>query len=167
MTTLCDDRYFTKIDLAKGYQQIPVEQESKLLTSFSTHNGSYQLRMMSFGLINSGATFNKMMRKILKGRDDADDYIDDILAYTISCDSHLQILRNVLTRIQKAGKTVIPTKCYIGYKTIDFTGYPVGKCEVRMEDEKSRSGMLRSPPQRSISGPGELLPQVHPELCYH
>ena len=37
MTTLCEDRYFTKIDLAEGYWQIPVEEESKPMTSFSTH----------------------------------------------------------------------------------------------------------------------------------
>ena len=56
MTTLCDDRYFTKIDLAKGYWQIPVEEKFKSMKTFSTHNGSYQFRMMPFGLLNSGAT---------------------------------------------------------------------------------------------------------------
>ena len=39
MTTLCDDQYFTKIDLAKGYWQIPVEEKFKPMTLFSNHNG--------------------------------------------------------------------------------------------------------------------------------
>ena len=77
-----------------------------------------------------------MMRKLLKGCDDVDNYVDDILGHTVSWDSHLQMLRNVFTRIQKAGLTVRPTKFYIGYKTIDFTGHLVGEGEVRMEDEK-------------------------------
>ena len=102
VTTLCDDQYFTKIDLAKGYWQIPVEEESKPMTSFSTHNVSYQFRMMPFGLANS-ATFNKMMRKLLKGCDDVDNYVDDILGFhTVSWASHLQVLRNVFTRIAKS-----------------------------------------------------------------
>ena len=136
MTTLCDDQYFTKIGLVKGYWQIPVEEESKPMTSFLTHNGSYQFRMMPFGLVNSGATFNNMMRKLLKGCNDVDNHVDDILGHTVSWDSHLQMLRNVFTRIRKAGLTVRPTKCYIGYKTFDFTGHVVGEGGVRMEDGK-------------------------------
>ena len=134
MTTLCDERYFTKIDLAKGYWQIPVEEESKPMTSFSTHNGSYQFLMMLFGQVNTGATFNKMMRKLLKGCYDLDNYVDDTVGHNVSWDSHLYMLRNVFTRIRKASLTVRPSKCYTGYKAIDFTGHLVGK-EVRMEDE--------------------------------
>ena len=84
MTTLCDDQYFTKIYLAKGYWQIPVEEESKPKTSCLTHNESYQFRMIPFGLVISGATFNKMMRKLLKG---CGDVVDDILGHTVSWES--------------------------------------------------------------------------------
>ena len=172
MTTLCDDRYFTKIDLAKGYWQIPVKEESKPMTSFSTHNGSYQFRMMPFSLVNSGATFNKMMRKLLKGCEHVDNYVDDILGHTVSWDSHLQMLRNLFIRIRQAGLTVRPTKCYIGYKTIDFTGHLVGEGEVRMEDKKINKIKNAEEPTtkkqvRSFLKPSELLPQVHSELCNH
>ena len=37
MTTLCDDRYFTQIDLAKGYWQIPVKEESKPMDVIFNH----------------------------------------------------------------------------------------------------------------------------------
>ena len=136
MTTLWDHRYFTKIELVKGFRQIPVMEESKPMTSFSTHNGTYQFRMMPFGLVNSRAAFNKMTRKFLKGCDKVDNYVGDKLGHTMSWESHLQVLQNVITRIQLAGLTLRPTKSYIRYKTMDLTGQLVGEGEVRVEDER-------------------------------
>ncbi len=136
MAKLCDDKYFTKIDLAKGYWQIPMEEEAKPMTSFTTNNGSYQFRMMPFGLINSGASFNKMMRKLLKGCSNVDNYVDDILGHTVSWDAHMSTLRDIFHRIREASLTVRPSKCYIGYGTIDFTGHVVGKGEIRTEEDK-------------------------------
>ena len=77
-----------------------------------------------------------MTRKLLKGCDYLDIYVDDILGHTVSWDSHLQMLRNLFTRIRQAGLTVRPTKCYIEYTMIEFTGHLVGEGEVRMEDKK-------------------------------
>jgi hypothetical protein len=62
---LKDAKYFTKIDLCKGYWQIPVAENCRRFTAFATDRGSYQLKKMSFGMVNSGATFNRMMRKLL------------------------------------------------------------------------------------------------------
>ena len=53
MTNLKEDKFFTKIDLSKGYWQIPVAEESKHLTAFSTSDSSYQFKKMPFGLVNS------------------------------------------------------------------------------------------------------------------
>ena len=43
--------------------------------------------------------------------DDVDNYVYDILGHKVSWDSHLQMLRNVLTRIRQAGMSMRPTKC--------------------------------------------------------
>ena len=92
--------------------------------------------MIPFGLVDSGTTFNKMMRNLLNGCGDVDHYVDDILEHTVSWNSHLQMMRNGFTRIQQASLIVRPTQCYIGYKTIGFIGHLVGESEVRMEDKK-------------------------------
>ena len=114
------------------------------------NTGSYQFWMAPFGLDNSGASFNKMIRKLLNGCDYVDNYLDDILGHTVSWYSHLQMLQNVFPRIRQAGLTLRQTKCYIGYKTSYFTGHLVGEDKVRMEDEMStKSRMPRSQLQRS------------------
>jgi hypothetical protein len=38
-TRLGDDHFFTKIDLSKGYWQIPMEEKTRHLTAFTTPDG--------------------------------------------------------------------------------------------------------------------------------
>ena len=61
MAKLKDDKFFSKIDLSKGFWQIMVEKSSQHLTAFSTMDGSYTFKKIAFGLVNSGITFNRMM----------------------------------------------------------------------------------------------------------
>ena len=77
------DKYLTKLDLSKGYWQIPVAESSRPFTAFTTSEGSFQFKKLPFGLINSGATFNRVMRKLLKDVVDSDNYVDDILGHTV------------------------------------------------------------------------------------
>ena len=131
-----NDKYFTKIDLAKGYWQIPVAKESQHKTSFVTPNGSYHFLKMPFGLVNSGSTFNRMMRKLLKGIKNVDHYVDDILIHTRSWDEHVKAMGEVLEMIKQAGLTVRPSKCLMGYRKMDFTGHVVGNGIVTTETDK-------------------------------
>ena len=64
MSKLKDDKFSSKIDLSKGFWQIMVEKSLQHLTAFSM-DGSYTFKKMPFGLVNSGCSFIRMMRKLL------------------------------------------------------------------------------------------------------
>ena len=53
---LSDKKYLSKIDLTKGYWQIPVAPEDVYKTVFVTPDGQYEFLRMPFGMVNSGAT---------------------------------------------------------------------------------------------------------------
>ena len=120
-------KFFTKIDLSKGYWQIKMKESSKPYTSFVTSEGLFAFKRMPFGLVNSGATFCRMMRGLLKGLDSTDNFVDDIIIYTESWLEHLIHLKELLLRLRLAKLTVRPTKCIIGVQSVAFLGHVVGK----------------------------------------
>jgi len=54
----------------------------KAYTTFVTHRGLHQFRVMPFGLVKAPATFNRLMRKLLHGSEFLDNYVDDVLTHT-------------------------------------------------------------------------------------
>ena len=74
--------YFSKIDLSKGYWQIPVAEEDVPKTAFVTPDGCYDFLRMPFGMKNSGATLVRGIRRLLSGMDCVSSFIDDLIVYT-------------------------------------------------------------------------------------
>ncbi len=136
-TKLAGDMFFSKLDLAKGYWQIPVRKEDRPKTAFSIPNGHhYQFKKMPFGLMNAGATFNRMMRKVLHGIEPADSFVDDVLSHTDSWQCQLKVLREVFQRISETHLTLRPTKCEIGCRSVSFVGQNIKEGELHPQDRK-------------------------------
>lgn len=133
---LSKDNFFSKIDLSKGYWQIPMEESSKKYTAFITHGGLYQFEVMPFGLVNSAATFSRVMRTLLKGLDHVNNYIDDVLIHTQTWEEHIQLVKEIFRRLRKANLTARPSKCFIGYNEVEFLGHMVGRGVLKPKPEK-------------------------------
>ena len=71
-------KFFTKMELSKGYWQDSLSERSKPLTAFETLRGLFQFKTMPFGLVNSGATFCILMRIILSKLLNVDSFVDDM-----------------------------------------------------------------------------------------
>ena len=74
-------RYFSTLDLASGYWQVPLREEDMEKTAFSVGADHYELTVMPFGLTNAPATFQRMMGNLLKGIKGCLVFIDDIIYY--------------------------------------------------------------------------------------
>ncbi len=57
----------SKIDLLKGFYQVPMEESSKQYTAFTCLQGKFQFRVMPFGLTNALSTFQLLMQSVLRG----------------------------------------------------------------------------------------------------
>lgn len=135
-TKLQRAKYLSKLDLTKGYWQVPVPELDRPKTAFVTHNGLWQWKVMPFGMVNSGATFSKMMKKLLTGLNNVHHFIDDVIVGTEVWQSHLRVLRQVFTRLRQHNLTAKPAKCQFGYQHLEFLGHVVGEGLIRTEPGK-------------------------------
>jgi hypothetical protein len=117
--------WFSKIDLRKGYYQIPMHAADIPKTAVGTPFGLYEFTRMPFGLRNAGSTFQRLMDRALSGLPFAFCYLDDIIAASSSRQQHLQHLQLLFQRLQQAGLIVNASKCLLAVRTIDFLGHRI------------------------------------------
>lgn len=99
---------------------------------------------MPFGLVNAPATFNRLMRKLLHGMNEVDNFIDDILVSTDTWEDHLKVLTELIVRLQNAGLTARPSKCFFAFSELKCLGHIIGQQRLRPEEDKIES--LRNVP---------------------
>lgn len=124
---LSGNRFFTSLDLASGYHQIPVAEESRHLTAFITPDGHYEYTRMPFGLVNAPAVFQQMINKALgpKRFELAIPYLDDILTAAPSVIQCLEKLESILSLLREARLTLNITKCHFLKSSIEYLGYEI------------------------------------------
>ena len=122
---LSGDKYFSRIDLTKGYWQVPVAVADREKTAFATPDGLWQFKTMPFGLVGAPSIFTKMMRKILRGIPNVVNYLDDVLIHTKTWEEHLKSLTVVLQKLRENGLTARPSKCELGFTKLDFLGHTI------------------------------------------
>ena len=93
---LSGSKIFSKIDLTSGYNQIEVKDKDMRKTAFRTQFGSFECRVMNFGMKNAPATFVTMMNQALDGLSNTLCYLDDIIIFSKTTEEHLTHVRETL-----------------------------------------------------------------------
>nr|XP_054919016.1 uncharacterized protein LOC129380871 [Dermacentor andersoni] len=112
--TVGEKRYFSNLDFVKGYSQIPLSEEPRAKTGFSTTSGLYQFRFMPFAIKTAPAVFAKLTRNVAEGVPGVEHRYDDVLVATETWEEHLRFLELLFKTIEAAGLTVSPCKCEFG-----------------------------------------------------
>jgi hypothetical protein len=133
---LSEGRYFVKIDLTKGYWQIPMREADREKTAFQTPFGLYQWTKMPFGLQNAPATFARMMRLLKLHECGAVCFFDDILLSRKTWSELLVSLRDIFTRLRAFGLKARPSKVRAGFQTLEFLGHTISVGKMMPEDAK-------------------------------
>jgi hypothetical protein len=97
-------RYFTKLDVRWGYNNVRIREGDEWKAAFRTNQGLFEPLVMYFGLTNSPATFQTMMNEIFQDlitEGVVSVYLDDILIFTSSIEEHHRITQLVLDRMRE------------------------------------------------------------------
>ena len=118
-------KYFSTLDLASGFWQIPMDPETGHKSAFTTYEGSFEWKVMPFGFINAPATYQMVMNQVLRGLNWKIllVYMDDIVIFSNTFEEHLSHLDIVFSRLRDANLTLQPAKCNFAAPTVAYLGH--------------------------------------------
>lgn len=141
LDALTGAKLFSTLDLTSGYNQIPMAEKDKQKTAFCTPFGLFEFNRMPFGLCNAPSTFQRLMERIF-----GDErfhslllYLDDIVVFSPSFDTHLQRLEMVLGRLQEYNLKLKLEKCYFFQSEVRYLGHIISPQGVATDPDKIRA----------------------------
>ena len=126
-------KFWTTLDAASAYWSVELEEKDREKTAFSIPHGKFEFNVMTFGLKNAGATYQRMMDITLSGLppDRVLAYLDDIVIFSRSFEEHKRIVDMVLEKLEAAGITLRPEKCVFGSNEVNYLGYYMNEEGIR------------------------------------
>ena len=115
------------LDAFSGYHQIPMHPPDAEKTAFITSHGLFYYNVMTFGLKNAWATYQRLVTKMFKpllGKT-MEVYIDDILVKSKECPDHAEHLQEAFELLRAYGMKLNPSKCAFGVNEGRFLGFMV------------------------------------------
>ncbi|PIK42246.1 hypothetical protein BSL78_20901 [Apostichopus japonicus] len=111
---------FSTLDLSAGYHQFELDEESRYITTFTTHQGLYRYTRLMFGVNAASEKFQKAVSHMLTGLPGVINISDDIIVYGQSKQEHNENLHRVLQRLAECGACLNRDKCKIAHPEVVF-----------------------------------------------
>ena len=156
-------KYFFKIDLKWGYNNVRIKEGDQWKAAFSTQRGLFEPTVMFFGLKNSPPTFQRLMDDVIQGPDIIKEtalvkrcdkntlvktseepeeppwvevYMDDTLGAGETKEECRKEAFRTLRKLRKAGLPANIDKCAFEVPEVDFLGFIIGHGKIRMDPDK-------------------------------
>lgn len=129
---------FSTMDLTSGYYNVPLHEEDKKFTAFSSPLGLHEYNRLPQGLCNSPATFMRMMLTIFGDQNFLSllCYLDDLLVFGKTDEESLQRLEMVFQRLKDHNLKLSPSKCKFLRRSVKFLGHIVSQEGVASDPTK-------------------------------
>jgi len=132
-------KYFNKLDLIWGYNNVQIKEGDEWKAVFLTNKGLFEPQVMYFGLCNLPGTFQRMMNSIfweLLHEGVLANYMDDFMIPAKTIEELEEQTIRFLKIVEKHNLCFKQSKCDFNMEEIPILGVVVGKGQVKMEQEK-------------------------------
>jgi hypothetical protein len=129
-------RYFTKLDVWWGYDNIRIKEGNEYKAAFKTSLELYEPLVRTFRLCNAPTTFQTFMNNIFKDLIDTGQviiYLDDILIFTRTMMQLDKLMRQVLEHLEHYDLFLKLEKCFFDHMSIEYLGVIITEGQVKMD----------------------------------
>ena len=155
-------KFFGRIDLRKGFHQIPLHEKACYLTAFTTPFGLYEYITMPFGLQNPAGYLQKQLEIVLQSIPECVIYIDDILIHAETFELYIERLDSVLNRLDQHDFVLSKAKCAFNLSAVEYLGHVVSPGKLAVASKTVDTIQKMKPPRtftelRSFLGLGNYF----------
>jgi hypothetical protein len=153
MDQIKDKKYFTKMDVRWGYNNVRIHEGDEWKAAFKTKFRLFEPLVMFFGLCNSPAMFQNMMDNIFVIELDKGIviiYMDDILIPADTLEELEEITKIVLQRLKDNDLYLKPEKCEFARLRIEYLGMIIEQGKLKM-DPKKVNGIIDWPEPKNTT----------------
>src|SRR3981189_2652813 len=132
-------KYFTKLDIRWGYNNVRIKEGDEWKAAFRTNRGLFEPLVMFFGVTTSPSTSQTMMNEIFEDLIDEGAvaiYLDDILIFTSTLEEHRPTSRLVMERLRSHKLYLRHEKCEFEKTRIEYLGVIISHNKVEMDPVK-------------------------------
>ena len=138
LTYLSGSRWFSTLDLKSGYYQVQMHEADTEKTAFICPLGFYEFNRLPQGVTNAPATFQRLMERCMSDmtRRDCMVFLDDLIIYSDTLESHEQKLRKVFDQLAAYNLKLSPQKCKLFQTEVRYLGHSISQDGISTDPDK-------------------------------
>jgi len=132
-------KYFTKLDVQWGFNNVQMKEGDEWKAAFRTNQGLSKPLVMFFGLCNSPATFQTMMDDIFNGlitEGVVVVHLDDILIFRETLEKHQKVTQRLMELLWKNNLFLKPEKCEFEKTEVEYLRVIISQNSIKMDPVK-------------------------------
>ncbi|TKS64959.1 Retrovirus-related Pol polyprotein from transposon opus [Collichthys lucidus] len=126
------------MDLTSGFYNMPLHEDDRKYSAFTTPMDLYEYNRLPQGLCNSPGSFMRMMTSIFGDQNYLSllCYLDDLLVFAPDEETALQWLEMVFERLRAHNLRLAPKKCFFLRRSVKFLGHIIDENGVSTDPSK-------------------------------
>jgi hypothetical protein len=138
---------FSKLDMTNAYHQLELDEQSRYITTFTTHVGLRRYKRLLFGVNAASEIFQNAIAELLSDIPGAKNLSDDIIVHGKTQKEHDISLRATLKKLEENGAKLNKEKCVFSVNELVFFGHVFGAKGVSADPEKIKTITATTPPK--------------------
>ena len=149
-------KYFSKLDLSQAYHQLELHEDSRYITTFTTHVGLFRYKRLNYGTNAAAELFQHTLQQQLQGLTGVRNIADDIIVYGQTREEHDTAIDNCLQRLYDRGFRLNKSKCRFLSSSLDFFGQVFSEAGIQ-PDPKRVTDLRNAPRPQNVHEVRSLL----------